>query len=272
MRLFPFSAYECKKKWKTLRIQQRRIIIQKIKRKDSNSTVHWNCYDALKFLIPHMDWTTAEEKSIKIETDNEQNITDDVVETDDMNDNEENNTDENSNFSNMAQAETAIDAGHNIKENQETNQTLAIEKQQNLNQFVFTYVPTTMPAATQITNHEQYQTYADGASCSHQPMKNVLSNMCRNSLVSSNAQTQELITSTHKEMTTTQNLVSNSQVLDSSDPKLASVPPALNYFLMDVAVQMEKLNEIAQMEVKIDIHKLILDKLRSHKNLRNSSA
>lgn len=41
---------------------------------------------------------------------------------------------------------------------------------------------------------------------------------------------------------------------------------ALNYFLMDIQIQMDKLNEIAQMELKIEIQKLLLDKLRNPQN------
>lgn len=44
---------------------------------------------------------------------------------------------------------------------------------------------------------------------------------------------------------------------------------ALNYFLMDIQLQMSKLNEFAQMELKIDIQKLILEKLRKPENLKN---
>lgn len=44
---------------------------------------------------------------------------------------------------------------------------------------------------------------------------------------------------------------------------------SLNYFLMDVQLQMNKLNELAQMELKIDIQKMILDKLRKPENLKN---
>lgn len=218
-----------------------------------------------------MDWTTAEEKSIKIETDSDQTLPEDTAGVDDMDDNETNNTDENSNFSNVAQIESDIDTVQDVKENQEANQTISMEKPPNLNQYVFTYVPSTMPAATHITNQEQYSNYADGASCSHQPVKNVLNSISRNSSVCSNPQPQELITSTHKETSIAHNSATN-QVLDSNDPKLPSfsISPALNYFLMDVAVQMEKLNEIAQMEMKIDIHKLLLDKLRNINNLRRS--
>lgn len=42
----------------------------------------------------------------------------------------------------------------------------------------------------------------------------------------------------------------------------------LNYFLMDVQQQMEKLNDIAQMELKVDMQKLLLDKLRHLDNYK----
>lgn len=45
---------------------------------------------------------------------------------------------------------------------------------------------------------------------------------------------------------------------------------SVNYFLMDVQQQMDKLNDIAQIELKIEIQKLLLDKLRCANNLRLS--
>lgn len=47
-----------------------------------------------------------------------------------------------------------------------------------------------------------------------------------------------------------------------------TTPAIVNYFLMDVAVQMERLNDIAQMEMKIEIHRLLLEKLKNINNLR----
>lgn len=49
-------------------------------------------------------------------------------------------------------------------------------------------------------------------------------------------------------------------------------PSMVNYFLMDVAMQMERLNEIAQMELKIEIHRLLLEKLRNPSNVRQTSS
>lgn len=43
----------------------------------------------------------------------------------------------------------------------------------------------------------------------------------------------------------------------------------VNYFLMDVQQQMDKLNDLAQIELKIDIQKLLLEKLRCANNLRH---
>lgn len=214
-----------------------------------------------------MDWTTTEEKSIKLEVDSDQNLPDDDAA--DIDDNETNNTDENSSFSNINPDEAAIEAAHDIKEVQDSRPTLTMEKPPNLNQFVFTYVPSAVPTTSHLATQEQYQNYTDEASCSHQPMK---SNMSRNSSVCSSVQPQELITSTHKETSMAQHAVAGQAVI-TNDHKIssASVSPALNYFLMDVALQMEKLNEFAQMEVKIDIHKLLLDKLRNASNLRHSS-
>lgn len=49
-------------------------------------------------------------------------------------------------------------------------------------------------------------------------------------------------------------------------------PTIVNYFLMDLAVQMERLNDIAQMELKIEIHRLLLEKLKNVNNLRQTQA
>lgn len=46
-------------------------------------------------------------------------------------------------------------------------------------------------------------------------------------------------------------------------------PNGLNYFLMDIQMQMEKLSDIAQMEMKVEIQKLLLDKLRNADNYMN---
>lgn len=46
----------------------------------------------------------------------------------------------------------------------------------------------------------------------------------------------------------------------------------VNYFLMDLAVQMERLTDIAQMELKIEIHRLLLEKLKNANNLRQAQA
>lgn len=44
----------------------------------------------------------------------------------------------------------------------------------------------------------------------------------------------------------------------------------VNYFLMDLAVQMDRLNDIAQMEFKIEISRLLLEKLKNVNNLRQT--
>lgn len=50
------AARECKRKWNTLRIQKRRILNQKSKRGKGKHTVLWQFFDALDFLMPHMEW------------------------------------------------------------------------------------------------------------------------------------------------------------------------------------------------------------------------
>lgn len=63
--------------------------------------------------------------------------------------------------------------------------------------------------------------------------------------------------------------ISHTQENQCHMPRGDSNCMSLNYFLMDVQLQMSKLNEIAQMELKIDIQKMILEKLRKSENLKN---
>lgn len=53
---------------------------------------------------------------------------------------------------------------------------------------------------------------------------------------------------------------------------VSTAPTIVNYFLMDLAVQMDRLNDIAQMELKIEIHRLLLEKLKNVNNLRQTQA
>lgn len=205
-----------------------------------------------------MDWTTSEEQTIKIEADIAKNcIKSTNGEVDDI---DANNTDDYSICSDTAQEMTEV-AVDNVNNSKESDQTMPIDKPQHLNQFVLTYMPA-------ISNQSQFQNYSEHESCS-QLVKNPPScSLSQNQSIATVSQPQELISSTHKEnsLATTQ----SSQIFDPDYGKTAlTTSPALSYFLMDVAVQMEKLNEIAQMEVKIDIHKLLLDKLRNSNNLRN---
>lgn len=50
------AARECKRKWNTLRIQKRRILNQQSKKGKAKHTVLWQFFDALDFLMPHMEW------------------------------------------------------------------------------------------------------------------------------------------------------------------------------------------------------------------------
>lgn len=86
---------------------------------------------------------------------------------------------------------------------------------------------------------------------------------------------QHLITSEHSEPTVSKTIVvSKADTISHSHDNQChhrgdSNFISLNYFLMDVQLQMSKLNELAQMELKIDIQKMILEKLRNAENLKN---
>lgn len=60
----------------------------------------------------------------------------------------------------------------------------------------------------------------------------------------------------------------------NNNQRIITVPVSTcpNYFLMDLAVQMDRLNDIAQMELKIEIHRLLLEKLKNVNNLRQTQA
>lgn len=74
---------------------------------------------------------------------------------------------------------------------------------------------------------------------------------------------------------TTSNQIDNKYALNNQriiTVPVSAGPTNVNYFLMDLAVQMERLNDIAQMELKIEIHRLLLEKLKNVNNMRQAQA
>lgn len=88
-----------------------------------------------------------------------------------------------------------------------------------------------------------------------------------------NDQQQHYITSDQSDTVTKSIVVSKADTISHSHENHCQRNDnnfiSLNYFLMDVQLQMNKLNELAQMELKIEIQKMILEKLRKAENLRN---
>lgn len=64
------------------------------------------------------------------------------------------------------------------------------------------------------------------------------------------------------------NEIDTIMTVNTSNQSLPLPTNTSNYFLLDIGMQMERLNVIAQMELKIEIHRLLLEKLRDPNNLR----
>lgn len=276
-------AEECKKKWKTLRIQQRRIIIKKVKKNERRSAIQWNCYDALKFLIPHMDWTAADDMkkdpdldmSILADECEDECDQDDECDQEDNYDNEENfesQSEDSTSYSSSQIYHHAPHAGTAAAQADSTNITRSdqqctvtttpmftgttIPNDNKLNQYLLAYLPT--PAAT-----NSIQIRNDGTNT-------MLTADCVSINSNHIANPQPTMYTDQAQSTTANNLDNkfhNNRILTVP---VNTAPTIVNYFLMDIAVQMERLNEIAQMELKIEIHRLLLEKLKNPNNLRQT--
>lgn len=244
--LFKFSEDECKKKWKTLRIQQRRIIIAKIKKKEKSSAIQWHYYDSLKFLIPHMDWTATDEQSIKTETDLDLSMLPELCT--DAQDEPCEETYENDERCDSISDESSYSSSHQVFTTETTadassaaRDTMCANTQQILTTTESTYQPQYLLAT------------AVGDQISHQTVQQ---------------QTQPAMF--EPSTTTVTTVDANKYQMNNRiiTVPVTTAPSIVNYFLMDVAVQMERLNDIAQMEMKIEIHRLLLEKLKNINNLR----
>lgn len=276
------SAEECKKKWKTLRIQQRRIIIKKIKKNEKRSAIQWNCYDALKFLIPHMDWTATDE--IKKDPELDLSLLSDICDDDEheecdgIYENEENC--ESQSESSYGSSQMYLDdTGTTTKSSSSqaadstiprtdpictvtttpmfTTGTSVADNTNKLSQYLVAY----LPAAPHV-NPIQIRTEQDIMT----PQTNCMS---------INNQTANAPTMFAEQAQSTSNSLDSKYAVNNQ--RIISVPVAtgptiVNYFLMDLAVQMDRLNDIAQMELKIEIHRLLLEKLKNVNNLRQTQA
>lgn len=272
------TAEECKKKWKTLRIQQRRIIIKKIKKNEKRSAIQWNCYDALKFLIPHMDWTATDEVKKDPELDlsmiSDMCDDDEHEECDETYENEENceSQSESSYGSSQLYHETSATETAAAQAADSTNISrpeplctvtttpmfttgAAVGDTNKMNQYLVAYLPT----ATQ-TNPIQIRTEQEMLAA--QP--NCVS---INGATGAPTMFAEPAQSTTSSPLDSKYSVNNQRIITVP---VSTGPTIVNYFLMDLAVQMERLNDIAQMELKIEIHRLLLEKLKNANNLRQT--
>lgn len=296
---------ECKKKWKTLRIQQRRLLIKKIRKKSKFHGAQWNCYEPLKFLIPHMDWTSAEESSIEKETsaipltDTERDDDDDRP-IDSMSDDEHieataEHTDqttatalmttaiemktEDCTAAQIAELEQPVTEqivySHTPYQQVIQQNPIAPSKSQTLSQFVLTYVPNS--PAQKGTNQESTVDSTATMTSSYVSTSKASSTRALDAqIIQSVPVTTPINLSTttipsYQVVSTIDRIPHRDPVKETKTPILDNLNAGnLNYFLLDVAQQMSKLNDIAQIEVKIDIHKLLLEKLKDLKNLQNS--
>lgn len=285
--LFLIPAEECKKKWKTLRIQQRRIIIKKIKKNEKRSAIQWNCYDALKFLIPHMDWTATDEIKKDPELDlsilsDEMCDDDEPEECDETYENEENCESQSESsygssqiYHDTSATETAAQAADSTNISRTdgmctvtatpmfTGAHVTTDNTNKMNQYLVAYLPT----ATQ-ANPIQIRTDMMDAQANCVSINNATANAAQTMY----AATTATAAAEPAQSTTTSPL--DTKYSMNNQQRIITVPvstgPIVNYFLMDLAVQMERLNDIAQMELKIEIHRLLLEKLKNVNNLRQT--
>lgn len=276
---FALSAEECKKKWKTLRIQQRRLLIKKIRKKGKFNGAQWNCYEPLKFLIPHMDWTTAEENTVIKETHGLLGDTDQEDDDEAMGDCGMSNDDP-AEGTDTAETElkleptvenAAVEAPTITEQIVYSTQPVSYQatavantppKSQSLSQYVLTYVPTQPRGG-------QEETLVDASAAT---------SACRTAYgkpIDESAQTLALTSAmpSYQVVSSIDQMLHRSSsvpVKDGASAAGSSLSSDLNYFLLDVAQVMNKLNDIAQMELKIEINKLLLTKLRDGRNLHSA--
>lgn len=292
-----FVAEECKKKWKTLRIQQRRIIIKKIKKNEKRSAIQWNCYDALKFLIPHMDWTAADD--IKKDPELDLSILSDMCDEDGDDEDADEHDACNVSYENEENCESQSESSYGSSQlyNNDTSmrpgQTIdstniprsAVDAQlcaattfstgltdSKINhQYLVAYLPTV--ASTTQTNPLQIRSDAEliatnAANCvSINSIPNATATIFASTAVGAAESGAHSSTSAATPPT---NPLDSSKYSSLNNQRIMNGPTIVNYFLMDLAVQMDRLNDIAQMEFKIEISRLLLEKLKNVNNLRQT--
>lgn len=132
----------------------------------------------------------------------------------------------------------------------------AVADANKMNQYLVAYLPTPPPQ----TNPMQIRTEPDMMT----PQANCVS---INRTASAQTMFGEPVQSTTSNPMDSKYTVNNQRIITVP---VSTGPNFVNYFLMDLAVQMERLNDIAQMELKIEIHRLLLEKLKNSNNLRQT--
>lgn len=231
-----------------------------------------------------MDWTTTDEQSIKTEADldlsmlSENGDKDELEETEESFDNDEHfeSHSESSYSETQTMNENLVHSNLTPRNDQNCVSTASIltTDDAKLNQqYVVTYLPTSVGNQISMRNDSDALLTAATGSCvtiatpNHQPTQN------QQSAPPQNHQQALYADQTTNSLAAANGTVNNVENKFPMNNRIITVPvntaPAiLNYFLMEIAVQMERLNDIAQMEMKIEIHRLLLEKLKNINNLR----
>lgn len=242
--------------------------MKKIKKNEKRSAIQWNCYDALKFLIPHMDWTATDD--IKKDSEFDLSVIPDDdgehEECDETYENEENceSQSESSYGSSQIYHETSATESISIQPDPmctiPTTPMLttgtAVTDANKMNQFLVAYLPTPTQTNPMQIRTEQDMITTSQANC-----------VAINRTASAQTMFAEQAQSTTSNPIDSKYTVNNQRIITVP---VSTGPNFVNYFLMDLAVQMERLNDIAQMELKIEIHRLLLEKLKNSNNLRQT--
>lgn len=227
-----------------------------------------------------MDWTATDEQSIKTEADldltmlSENGGDEELEETEESFDNDE--RCESHSESSYSETQTMNDnlvhstvTSRNDQSCVSTASILTTDDPKMNQQYVVTYLPTTVGNQIPMRSEGDALLSAAAANCvtiagptHHQTPSHQTTQQ--------QTHQQTLYTEQNTNQTGTVNSVENKYPMNNRiiTVPVNTTPTIVNYFLMDVAVQMERLNDIAQMELKIEIHRLLLEKLKNINNLR----
>lgn len=235
-----------------------------------------------------MDWTSAEEDSVFKETHGDAKAATDS-------DHEPEGNDEDVTIIDYAQNDEAAiheedearttDAPQIVYSSQPyqtSTVTTPTTKSQTLSQYVVTYVPTTPTSTRAQRNSQEEQTLvhhdstAAAEACNRPSYVKTIDDAASPTAHASTTVQSYQVVSSIDSLHPHRNSIASIAIpaKDSSSSNSIAITTSnndLNYFLMDVAQVMNKLSDIAQMEIKIEINKLLLGKLKDSKNLQRTS-